>query len=289
MADEAVIVAESLRKVFRAKRRRSARSDGDVVAVDDVSLVVRASESLGIAGESGSGKTTLARMVAGLEQPTSGTVRVCDEARGSKRPRRRDRVLRARQLQMVFQDPYLSLDPRQRVVDAVGEVLRLHYQLDSQETRKRAAALLNQVGLDEVRTQQRPRFLSGGERQRAAIARAMAPAPRILVLDEAVSALDVSIQAQILNLLIELRQASGAAYLFVSHDLAVVQHVTERLLVMQRGRVVEEGPTQEVLSTPQHPYTQRLLLSVPKPGWKPRRFRTGSETDTRSQGEPGNG
>jgi oligopeptide transport system ATP-binding protein len=249
--------------------RGLAKSFGDVAAVRDVSFTVPARGALGLVGESGSGKTTTARMLVGLERPDAGTVRIggtpCDVA-----PRgRRARLARARAIQIVFQDPYLSLDPRVRVEDCVQEVLRLHGLDGTAVRRKRAEELLDQVGLGPRERRALPRELSGGQRQRVAIARALAPEPDVLVLDEAVSALDVSIQAQILNLLRDIRQQREIAYLFVSHDLAVVRYVCEDVLVLHRGTVVERGPAADVLAGPSHPYTRLLLSSVPRQGWDP--------------------
>jgi ABC-type glutathione transport system ATPase component len=175
---------------------------------------------------------------------------------------------------MVFQDPYSSLDPRQTVRACLEEVLRLHAAAGKTARQARALQLLHQVGLDERHQDLRPRSLSGGQRQRVAIARALACDPEVLILDEAVSALDVSVQGQILNLLADLRAQLGVAYLFVSHDLAVVQQVTDNTVVMHRGRIVESGPTDEILRSPANDYTQRLLASVPRPGWKPARRTT---------------
>ena len=241
----------------------------DVVALDDVSLQLGAGESLGVVGESGSGKTTLARILVGLERADAGHVLFSGQEQPLKVRRRAERLARARQVQMVFQDPYLSLDPRIRVDDCIVEVLALHFRLSAVERDARVRELLDQVGLGEREARALPRQLSGGQRQRVAIARALAAEPRLLVLDEAVSALDVSIQAQILALLADIRHQRGVAYLFVSHDLAVVRSVTERVVVLHRGRVVEEGPTERVLAAPREAYTQLLLASVPRRGWDP--------------------
>ena len=263
--------AERLAKDYPARNRIRRRSgDEALTAVDGVSLSLMQGESVGVIGESGSGKTTLALMISGLVKPTSGHVEVCGADRAERRPRR-ERATRGRELQIVFQDPYSSLDPRQSVESAIDEVLRLHFELSSAERRKRVSATLERVGLDGRRAQQQPAALSGGERQRVAIAKAIAAQPQVLVLDEAVSALDVSIQAQILNLLADLRSETGIAYLFLSHDLSVVRYITDRIVVMRRGRVVEEGVTEDVLLAPREPYTQLLLACVPRPGWKPQR------------------
>ncbi len=173
---------------------------------------------------------------------------------------------------MVFQDPYQSLDRRQRVRDAIGDALRLHApSLDGRARRARVEELLDQVGLDARQGSALPRALSGGQRQRVAIARALAATPRVLILDEAVAALDVSIQAQVLNLLAEIRAATGVAYLFISHDLAVVRQLCDEAVVLRGGRVVERGAVDAILASPREPYTRQLIASIPRPGWTPRR------------------
>ncbi|WP_306370714.1 ABC transporter ATP-binding protein [Nocardiopsis sp. CC223A] len=240
---------------------------GSFTAVEDVGFTLMPGASLGIVGESGSGKTTTARILVGLERPTSGTVVLDGEPAAGGGARRR----RARLIQMIFQDPYGSFDPRQSVARSVEEPLRLHFPGPAADRHRRVAELLDRVGLGPREGAALPRDLSGGQRQRAAIARALAVEPRVLVLDEAVAALDVSVQAQILALLEELRRDTGTAYVFVGHDLAVVRHVTDEVLVMRRGRVVEHGDTERVLRDPHHPYTRLLLDSVPSPGWDPGR------------------
>ncbi|NRQ37385.1 ABC transporter ATP-binding protein [Nonomuraea sp. NN258] len=257
MTGTPLLQADDLRKTY-----------GGFVAVDGVSLTLRDGGSLAVVGESGSGKTTTARMIAGLERPTSGRVSVSGVTRAE---RRGDRLRRAGEIQMVFQDPYSSLDRRQRVRDAIGEVLALHERLSGTALRARVAELLDQVGLDGRQADALPRSLSGGQRQRVAIARALAVRPRVLILDEAVAALDVSVQAQILTLLAGIRARSGVAYLFITHDLGIVRHVCDDVAVMRGGRVVERGPVERVLSAPEHPYTRALLDSVPRRGWTPRR------------------
>jgi peptide/nickel transport system ATP-binding protein len=260
---------DRLRKVYRVKG--AAGGSEELVAVDDVSFVVPAGGSLAVVGESGSGKTTVARIVAGLESATSGDVVVDGKHRLTGRLRSQDRKRQAGDVQMVFQDPYASLDPHQSVASAIEEVLRQHYRPSRSESRQRVLELLDQVGLDARQAKALPRNLSGGQRQRVAIARALAVNPRLLILDEAVAALDVSVQAQVLNMLSDLRTALGVTFLFISHDLGVVRQVSEECVVMYRGRIVEAGSTDEVLTAPQETYTKTLLSAIPAPGWKPKR------------------
>ncbi|MFE9044422.1 ABC transporter ATP-binding protein [Streptomyces sp. NPDC007818] len=243
------------------------RAFGGVRAVDDVSFVLPEGGSLGIVGGSGSGKTTTARIVVGLERADAGEVRIRGRARTAAGRRRARRLARAREVQMVFQDPYLSLDPRVSVDEVLRETLRLHFPGTDHDRRVRE--LLDQVGLGTRAADARPRHLSGGQRQRVAIARALAVEPAVLVLDEAVAALDVSVQAQILNLLADIRAQTRIGYVFITHDLGVVRCVTDDVLVMRHGRVVEAGRTADVLAAPAHPYTRLLLESVPRPGWDP--------------------
>ena len=243
----------------------------DFTAVDDVSFSLPAGESLAIVGESGSGKTTIAKMIVGLERPSSGTITACGHDRSRPARSARDRRRRGGEVQIVFQDPYTSLDPRQSAAAAIDEVLRLHHGWPPARRAERVAELVSLVGLDERQAQALPRALSGGQRQRVAIARALAAEPRVLVLDESVAALDVSIQAQVLNLLADIRDSTSVSYVLISHDLAVVRQLAEHAIVLWRGRVVEQGPTAAILDDPQHEYTQRLRASVPRPGWKPTR------------------
>jgi ABC-type glutathione transport system ATPase component len=254
---------------------------GNFTAVDDVSFSVPAGQSLAIVGESGSGKTTIARMIVGLERPTSGTITACGHDRSRPARSARDRRRRGGEVQIVFQDPYTSLDPRQSAAGAIDEVLRLHHGWPPARRAERIAELVALVGLDERQAQALPRALSGGQRQRVAIARALAAEPRVLVLDESVAALDVSIQAQVLNLLADIRDSTGVSYVLISHDLAVVRQLAEHAIVLWRGRVVEQGPTAAVLDDPQHEYTKRLRASVPRTGWKPTRRSAPAMPETR--------
>ena len=270
-----ILRVHALSKRFRVRDHVGAH---DFIAVDDVSFEVPEGGSLAIVGESGSGKTTIARMLTGLEQPSSGTITVAGHDRSRPDRRTAERRRRGRELQIVFQDPYTSLDPRQFVGAAIDEVLRIHTTLDRRSRAERARALADSVGLDERHLASRPAALSGGQRQRAAIARALAADPRVLVLDEAVSALDVSIQAQVINLLAGLRERVGVAYVFISHDLAVVRQIADECIVLRRGRVVEQGATERILDCPQHNFTRSLLAAVPGPGWSPKRRERGTLT-----------
>ncbi len=265
----ALLEVENLRKVYRVPggKHRAA----DLVAVDGLSFRLSAGESLAIVGESGSGKTTTARLITGLETPTSGVIRIAGEARKPLPWRRSERARYARHVQMVYQDPFTSLDPSQTVESCLEEVLKCHHGLNKQARSSRMSELLSQCGLDDRHRHRRPRTLSGGERQRMAIARALAAGPQVLILDEAVSALDVSIQAQILNLLASLRGELGLTYLFISHDLGVVRQVSEACIVMHRGVAVESGATDEILTAPRADYTRQLLDAIHRPGWTPRR------------------
>jgi oligopeptide transport system ATP-binding protein len=234
-----------------------------VQAVDDVSFEIRPGETLGLVGESGCGKTTVGRAILQIYRPTAGRVLFDGEdltaLRGEALRRRR------RDFQMIFQDPYASLDPRSKVADIVAEPLEVHGLASGREKRARVAELLGQVGLNAAFAERYPHEFSGGQRQRIGIARALAASPRFVVCDEPISALDVSIQAQIINLLERLQGQLGLTYLFIAHDLAVVRHICDRVAVMYLGKIVEIAPRSELYTRPLHPYTKALLSAAPVP------------------------
>lgn len=257
---------DGLKTHFSAGRGR-----GTVHAVDGVSLVLRRGQAFGLVGESGSGKSTLARTVVRLEAPTYGRV-VFDGTDVSKLSHREIRPFR-RRVQMVFQDPYASLNPRMKVGDIVGEPLIVHEGLGRRAARQRARELLERVGLTADAISRYPHEFSGGQRQRVGIARALAIRPDLIVADEPVSALDVSIRAQLLNLLKDLQREFALTYLFISHDLGVVRYVCDRVAVMYLGQVVEEGDCEAVFAAPRHPYTQALISAIPVPDPAVERYR----------------
>jgi oligopeptide transport system ATP-binding protein len=256
-----LLEVRGLRKYFPVRRGFFSRVVGQVRAVDGVSLDVQPGETLGLVGESGCGKTTTGRAILRLIEPTAGSVRF-EGQELTKLPAREMRALR-RRIQVVFQDPYSSLNPRLTVGSMIGEALAIHRIARGAAARSRVAELLLSVGLAADHAKRYPHEFSGGQRQRIGIARALAVEPRLIVLDEPVSALDVSIQAQIVNLLQELQQRLGLAYLFVAHDLSVVEHISTRVAVMYLGRIVETSGRDELYASPRHPYTQSLLSAVP--------------------------
>jgi oligopeptide transport system ATP-binding protein len=241
----------------------SRRRGKPIPAVDGVDLTIGAGETLGLVGESGSGKSTLCRAILQLERPDGGSVRL-DGRELVGLGQRRLRPLR-REVQMVFQDPDTSLNPRKRVGDIVGAPLKLHGIASGAELRRQVEELLERVGLAPEHYRRYPHEFSGGQRQRVGIARALATRPKLILADEPVSKLDVSIRAQIVNLMLDLQREMGLAYLFVAHDIGVVRHVSDRIAVMHGGRIVEEGAADSVCEQPRDPYTRELLAAVPVP------------------------
>ena len=275
MAPEpALLEVQELRKHFSTSRGLLGRQTRTVKAVDGVTFSVQRAETLALVGESGSGKTTTGRCVVRAVEPTSGSIRFMtgDTASGARQMQevvtldRRGLKALSRDVSMIFQDPYSSLDPRMSILDIVGEPLVIHRALPNRREREgRVARLLEMVGLDPRYMQRYPHAFSGGQRQRIAIARALSMEPQFVIADEPVSALDVSVQAQILNLLKRLQGELDLTFLFIAHDLSVVEYISNRIAVMYVGKIVELAETNELLRAPRHPYTESLLASVPKP------------------------
>jgi oligopeptide/dipeptide ABC transporter ATP-binding protein len=284
---EPVLAVEGLTKHFPVERGILRRAVAWVQAVDGVDFDIAPGETLCLVGESGCGKSTVARLVLRLTEPTSGAIRlggtdITTLSEAAMAPYRR-------RVQMVFQDPYASLNPRLRVGQIVGEPLENFEALSGAERNARVGEILAKVGLRPEAAGRYPFEFSGGQRQRIGIARALALRPELIVADEPVSALDVSVQAQVLNLLMDLQEEFGLAFLFVSHDLAVVEHIGHRIAVMYLGHIVEIGPKDEVLSAPQHPYTQALIAAAPVPDPRARRERFVLEGDVPSPLNPPSG
>jgi len=264
MSDEVILEAIDLVKYFPIKTGVIRRTTGHVRAVDGVSFQLHAGETLGVVGESGCGKSTLGRLLVRLEEPTSGQVLF----NGVDMYKQRGAAMRRlrRDIQIVFQDPYTSLNPRKTVGDIVGEPFDIHPEvIPKGGRRKRVQELLDLVGLNPEHINRYPHQFSGGQRQRIGVARGIALNPKVLVCDEPVSALDVSVQAQVVNLLEHLQHELGLAYIFIAHDLAVVRHISERVAVMYLGKIVEQGDEAQIYDHPVHPYTQALLSAVPVP------------------------
>jgi oligopeptide/dipeptide ABC transporter ATP-binding protein len=283
----AVIEVEGLKKHFPIRRGFLRRVGGYVFAVDGVSFSIETGETLGLVGESGCGKSTLGRAMMRLTEPTAGTIRLAGEditalSRKALRPYRR-------QMQIVFQDPFSSLNPRMTVGEIVGEPLKVHGIAHGRAREERVAALFHRVGLRPAQMRNYPHEFSGGQRQRVSIARALALEPRFIVADEPVSALDVSIQAQVINLLMDLQREQRLSYLFISHNLGVVEHISHQIAVMYLGRIVEYADKAALFTRPQHPYTEALLAAVPVPDPKVKREKRIPEGDVPSPVRPPSG
>ncbi len=262
-ANPPVLEVKDLKKHFPVKKGLLRRTVGQVYAVDGVTFTVKAGETLGLVGESGCGKTTAGRAAMRLVEPTSGSIKVEGKeiiglSKAELRPYRRE-------MQIIFQDPFSSLNPRMTAGDIVGEPLLVHGVANAKERQEQVSALFARVGLRPAQMKNYPHQFSGGQRQRIGIARALALGPKLIVGDEPVSALDVSIQAQVINLLMDLQRERGLSYLFISHNLAVVEHISHQIAVMYLGRIVEYADTRSIFTNAQHPYTEALLSAVPVP------------------------
>ena len=261
-----ILEVKNLKKYFPIEKGFFRRAGGQVRAVDDVSLFIKEGETLGLVGESGSGKTTLGRCILNVIKPTSGEINFNYDGKLLNLATLDSREMRTvrRHLQMIFQDPYSSLDPRMIVSDIIAEPLYCNRLLKGGKLRERVRELASLVGLEKSQLRRYPHAFSGGQRQRIGIARALATIPKLIVADEPVSALDVSIQAQILNLLQDLQKQFHLTYLFIAHDLSVIEHISDRVAVMYVGKIIELAETEELYIRPKHPYTEALLSAVPQ-------------------------
>lgn len=289
---QVILQVRDLQKLFPIRKGFWRRTVGHVRAVDGVSFDIHAGETLGLVGESGCGKTTTARCILRAIEPTRGQILFRTQSSTTvDMLQMRPAELRAlrREMQMIFQDPFTSLNPRMTLLDIVGEPLLVHGMKNRREREERVAELLRLVGLRPEYMRRFPHAFSGGERQRIGIARALALHPRLVIADEPVSALDVSVQAQILNLLLDLQAELGLTYLFVAHDLSVVKHISNRVAVMYVGRMAELATTEQLFTTPQHPYTAALLSAVPEPDPRQRSQRVVLQGEVANPADPPSG
>ena len=282
-----VLEIEGLKKHFPIKKGFLRRTHGHVLAVDGVSFTIQQGEALGLVGESGCGKSTVGRTILRLIEPTDGVIRIGGEdigalSKAELKPFRR-------QMQIIFQDPYSSLNPRMSVGDIVGEPLSTHGIATGKKREEMVAALFDRVGLTRAQMRNFPHQFSGGQRQRIGIARALALNPKLIICDEPVSALDVSIQAQVINLLMDLQRDLGLSYLFISHNLSVVEHISQRIAVMYLGRIVEYADKTTIFTKAAHPYTEALLSAVPVPDPKIKRNKIVLQGDVPSPVKPPSG
>ncbi|AWX58433.1 dipeptide ABC transporter ATP-binding protein [Brevibacillus brevis] len=287
MNREYLIEANHIRKYFPIKAGLLSRVIGHVKAVDDVSFGIRPGETFGLVGESGCGKSTLGRVVLNLQRATSGEVLF--DGTNIHQVNRQENLKLRRDMQIIFQDPFGSLNPRFLVSDIIGEPLRVHLRASAKEIDERVVELMSLVGLDPSRRNRYPHEFSGGQRQRIGIARSIALSPRFIVADEAVSALDVSVQSQVLNLMMKLQKEMGLTYLFIAHGLNVVRHISDRVGVMYLGKMVEIARTDDLFAQPLHPYTAALLSAIPKPTPHRRQERIVLQGDVPSPANPPSG
>ncbi|MDK8182642.1 dipeptide ABC transporter ATP-binding protein [Paenibacillus sp. UMB4589-SE434] len=287
MTQQPLIDVQHLKKYFPIKTGLLNRVIGHVKAVDDVTFGIHQGETFGLVGESGCGKSTLGRAILQLQKPTSGEVFF--DGRSVQQMNAKELRHLRQDMQIIFQDPFGSLNPRFHIRDIIGEPLRVHQQVSAAEIDKRVVELMELVGLDATRRNRYPHEFSGGQRQRIGIARAIALNPRFIVADEAVSALDVSVQSQVLNLLMKLQKELGLTFLFIAHGLNVVRHISDRIGVMYLGRLVEVGRTEELFANPRHPYTAALLSAIPRPSPHRKQERIVLQGDVPSPANPPSG
>lgn len=287
MSKDTILEVNDLKQYYPIRGGVFQRKVGEVKAVDGVSFKIKKGETVGLVGESGCGKSSAGRTILRLQNATSGEIKFC----GQDITKAKGKTLReARKgFQMVFQDPYASLNPMQMVGDIVGEPIRNYYKKKQKDIKDEVIELLERVGLDETAYYKYAHEFSGGQRQRVGIARALALKPKLIIADEPVSALDVSVQSQVLNIMDELQEEFGLSYLFIAHDLSVVKHVSDYICVMYLGHIVEQGPAEEIYRNPQHPYTQSLISAIPEIDPAKRRERVILQGDLPSPSNPPKG